>query len=149
MAEHLRLVIGGHDVALQPDQAIDIELVNPLFNDNVESGTLPFTLPIEGNRNLLKNMEDVKSDVKAMELEHQTAVVYADGIPIHHGELVVSEDQKLEDQIEVSVNSYVRSLDDLISDMNCQDVAVKDKLQIGECAGDLTPDYQFTVWAYI
>ncbi|MBR1378019.1 MAG: hypothetical protein IJ557_02695 [Bacteroidaceae bacterium] len=149
MAEHLRLVIGGHDAALQPDQAIDIELVNPLFNDNVESGTLPFTLPIEGNRNLLKNMEDVKSDVKAMELEHQATVVYADGIPIHHGELVVSEDQELEEQIEVSVNSYVRSLDDLISDMNCQDVAVKDKLQIGECIGDLTPDYQFTVWAYI
>ena len=145
MNRHVRILAGGKEIDLPDDFALDMEWVNPLFNDNVESGSLPFNIPLEGNRHLVKNMEDVKSGVRAMDVEHTPCVVYVDDVPYHSGELVVSEDQELKDSLDASINSYIRSLDDLISDLDCQDVPVKDKIQIGECIGDLVADYEFDI----
>lgn len=143
--EHIRIVANGHETTLTDDFAMDLELVNPLFNDNVQSGSLPFNIPLEGNRFLVKNAEDANSDVKVMDVEHTPCVVYVDDVPYHSGEIIVSEDQELKDTLDASINSYVRSLDDLIQDLECQDVPVKDKIQIGECVGDVTPDFTFHI----
>lgn len=145
MNRHIRIVAGGKETALPNDFSLDLELVNPLFNDNVESGSLPFVIPLDGNRHLVQNMEDVKSDVRATDVEHTPCVVYVDDVPYHSGEIVVSEDQELKDSLDASINSYIRSLDDLIQDLECWDVPVKDKIQIGECLGDLLADYFFYI----
>lgn len=148
MNGHIRILVGGREAILPDDFALDMEWVNPLFNDNVESGSLPFNIPLEGNRRFVKNIEDVKSGMRAMDVEHTPCVVYVDDVPYHSGELVVSEDQELKDSLDASINSYIRSLDDLISDLDCQDVPVKDKIQIGECIGDLVADYEFEVQVF-
>lgn len=145
MNGHIRIVAGGKETALPADFSLDFELVNPLFNDNVQSGSLPFTIQLEGNRHLVKNIEDVQSGMRVTEIEHTDCMVYIDDVPYLNGEIVVGEDQEIKDSIEASINSYVRSLDDLISDMQCQDVPVKDKIQIGECIGDVTPNYTFHI----
>ena len=145
MNRHIRIVSKGKDTALPQDFALDLELVNPIFNDNVQSGSLPFNIQLEGNRHLVQNLEDVKSDMRAIDLEHTPCMVYVDEVPYHSGELVISEDQELKDSLDASINSYVRSLDEMIDDLECWDVPLKDKIQIGECIGDVTPDYHFVV----
>lgn len=143
MSKHIRIVAAGKEVTLPPDFSLDIELVNPIFNNDVKSGSLPFSIELSKNRHLVKNIEDVKSDVRAMEVEHTPCLVYVDDVLYHSGEIEVSENQEIKDTLDASINSYIKSLDELVSDMDCQDVPVKDKIQIGEGLGELLADYKF------
>ena len=68
MKSHLAVKVAGKEMALRPDQTLDIELANPLFN-NTEMFSLPFNPPFEKNRHLMKNIDDVKSDVSPMTME--------------------------------------------------------------------------------
>lgn len=143
MQENIRIMAAGKPLVLPEDFSLNIEDVNPLFNDNVQSGSDPATLPLEGNRFLVKNLEDVNSDLRAVELEHTDMQIYIKGMPYRSGELVISEDQEISDSFDFSINSYTQALSDLISDLECWDVPVKDDIQIGECIGDVKPDFSF------
>ena len=136
MNSHLAIKIEGQDMALRPDQTIDFELSNPLFN-NVEMFSLPFDPPFEDNRHLFKNMEEPKSDASPLSMERKRAVVYGDGLPLHSGVTVIHEDEELVDGLAMNIDASTRSFDNLIGDLDCQDVPLKDKIQIGEKLGNV------------
>ena len=136
MKSHLAIQVGGKEMALRPDQTIDIELANPLFNDT-EMFSLPFNPPFEQNRHLMKNMDDVKSDVSPMTMEGLPAVVFGDGLPLHSGITVVQEDEELFGGMSLNIDASKQSFDDLIGDLQCQDVPLKDRIQIGEKIGNI------------
>ncbi len=123
-------------MALQPDQTIDFELANPLFND-CEMYSLPFNPPFDQNRHLMQNMDDVKSDVMPLAMEGLQAVVYGDGLPMHSGVTVVQENEVLDGAMSVNIDASKQSFDDLIGDLACQDVPLKDKIQLGEKIGNI------------
>jgi len=136
MYEHIRIMANGQQMQLPEDFSIDYEDVNPLFNADAESGSLPANVPIDGNRFLLKNIDDPSGDLRPMSVEHTPMQVLIDGIPYRSGEMVISDGQEITDNFDFSINSYVRRLDDLIGDLECWDVPIKDRIQIGECLGD-------------
>ena len=136
MKSHLQIKVDGKDMALLPDQTIDIELANPLFNDT-EMFSLPFNPPFEKNRHLMKNIDDVKSDVSLMSLDGLPAVVYGEGLPLHSGVTVVQEGEEMEKSLSMNIDASKESFDDLIGDLNCQDVPLKDRIQIGEKIGNI------------
>lgn len=136
MNSHLAIKVAGKEMALRPDQTLDIELANPLFN-NTEMFSLPFNPPFEKNRHLMKNIDDVKSDVSPMTMEDLPAVVYGDGLPLHSGVTVVQENDELFGGMSINIDASKQSFDDLIGDLECQDVPLKDRIQIGEKIGNI------------
>ncbi len=136
MNSHLAIKIDGQDMALRPDQTLDIELSNPLFN-NVEMFSLPFDPPFEQNRHLFMNMDEPKSDASPLSMERKQAVVYGDGLPLHSGVTVIQEGEELDSGLAMNIDASTRSFDDLIGDLECQDVPLKDKIQIGEKLGNV------------
>lgn len=146
---HIRITGTKGDLALSPDFSIDWEDVNPLFNDDVQSGSYQINVPLDGNRHRFRNIDDIHSVLRAIDFEHEPMQIYIDGIPVRSGELIVSEDQQLSDNFDATIQSYTRSLDELISDLECQDIPVKDQIKIGECIGDVTPDYTYYVYGVI
>lgn len=150
MKSHLAIKIDGHDLTLKPDQSIDIEDRNPLFNDT-EMFSLPIDVPFINNRTLLKNLDAIDSDMRPVDMEHRKAQIFADGLPFRSGVTVVQEDETLSDSISINIDASTRSFDDLIADLKCQDIPVKDKLQIGEKIGNVNVSitYKYTVEADI
>lgn len=150
MPNHIRITGTKGDLAIDDDFSLDFEDVNPLFNDNVSSGSYDISVPLNKNRHRFKNIDDIHSTLRASDFEHEPMQITIDGIPFRSGELVVTEDQQINENFSASINSFVRSLDDLISDLNCQDIDISDdEIQIGECVGDVTPDYHFSVRVHI
>lgn len=142
MNSHLALLAHGKPLTLPDDASMDIEMRNPLFNDD-EMFSLPMTLPLDGNREFLKNMEDINSNLRPVDVEHTPIQILADGLPMGSGMLVTQEDERLEDSISVSVDAAEQSFRDLISDLECQDVPLKDQILIGEKIGDVTAYINF------
>ena len=147
MNSHLSIKLDGQDMTLLPDQTIDLELSNPLFND-VDMFSYPFNPPFENNRHLFRNLDDPDSDIRPVEMEHRQAIVYAEGLPVISGVSVVQEDETLDTGMSMNIDASTRSFKDLIGDLECRDVPVKDKLQIGEKIGNVkvtvTYDYMAT-----
>lgn len=150
MTSHLAIKVDGHEMTLKPDQTVDFEDRNPLFNDT-EMFSLPFEPPFDGNRVLFKNMDDINSDMRPIDLEHKKAQVIADGLPFRSGVIVTQEDDTLDGGLSINIDASTRSFDDLIGDLKCQDIPVKDKLQIGEKIGNVNVSvtYKYTVEADI
>ena len=136
MKSHLAIKVAGKDMTLRPDQTIDIELANPLFND-AEMFSLPFNPPFEQNRHLMKNLDDVKSDVSPMALEDLPAIVFGDGLPLHSGVTQIQENDELYGGMSMNIDASKQSFDDLIGDLQCRDVPLKDRIQIGEKIGHI------------
>lgn len=136
MHSHLAIKIDGQELALKPDLSIDFEEKNPLFND-AEMFSYPFEMPFDGNRVLLKNMDDVDSDLRPVDIERKKAVVYAEGLPVRSGVIITQENETLESGMSMNIDASTRSFDDLIGDLECRDVPLKDELQIGEKIGNV------------
>ena len=84
MKSHLVIKVNGQEMALQPDQSIDFEERNPLFDD-VDMFSLPFEVPFAQNRHILKNMDDPDSDARAIDIEHLPVEIIAEGLPMRNG----------------------------------------------------------------
>lgn len=136
MNEHLSVKIGGEYVTLPDDYNIDIELLNPFFNDT-ESFTYPIELGIDSNRHLLKNVDDIHSDARLKDFSDERVVIIVEGMPLFHGKVKVDSDQEIENKIQFYCISTILDLSDLIGDVNCQDIPVKDEILIGEKIGDI------------
>ena len=93
MNSHLTILINDKPVALPDDFSIDIEDQNPVFNDT-EMFSYPFSIPLDGNRWLVKNIDDVHSAMRAVNMEHLPVRINADGLPLRSGTLVMQEDRK-------------------------------------------------------
>ena len=76
MNEHLALKIRGKYANLPEDFSIDIEDVNPIFND-YESYSFDAPLPIESNRHILKDIDNVRSTKRLIDLENESIQVIA------------------------------------------------------------------------
>lgn len=148
MNSHLAIKVDGKDMTLRPNQTLDFELANPLFNDT-EMFSLPFNPPFEKNRHLMKNIDDISSDVSPMALENLPAIVYGDGLPLHSGVTVVQEGEEIDGGMSINIDASKMSFDDLIGDLQCQDVPLKDRIQIGEKIGNIhvevSYDYQVNI----
>lgn len=146
MHSHLAIKVDGHELALKPDLTIDIEDKNPLFNDT-EMFSYPFEMPFDGNRVLLKNMDDPDSDLRPVDIERKPVVVISEGLPVRSGVVITQEDETLESGMSMNIDASTRSFDDLIGDLECRDVPLKDEIQIGEKIGNVhvSASYSYTV----
>lgn len=95
MNSKLTILAGGKPMALNDDFSINIEMSNPLFNDT-EMFSYPVSLPLDGNRHFLKNVDDVNSDLRPVNYEHTPMQIIADGIPFASGTAVMQEDEAVD-----------------------------------------------------
>lgn len=141
MNNHLAIRIKGRFLSLLPDTSVDIEDSNPYFNDVQETYSYSFEVPLDGNREVLGNVDDVQSDLRLVEHENNEMSILVDGIPLRNGKVATADDQEIADRVSISMCSNVRSLSDYFSDLECQDIPVIDKLQIGEMIGNVTASF--------
>lgn len=146
MHSHLAIIGTNGELALKPDQSINITEKNPMFND-VEMFSQQFQLPFEKNRHLVKNMEARDSSMRAIDVENERFRIVLDGLPARSTVLRVGEDVVLDDSIDVNLDATNRTFKDMIADMKCRDVSVDDDILIGEKIGDVTLHVEYqTVW---
>lgn len=150
MENKIVIDINGKSLNLPSDFSIDIEDVNPYFNDN-ESFSYEVPISIESNRAIFKDVDDVQSDKRMVDFENATMRLKVNGVPFRSGKLQISEDAEVSDEINISMISTSATLKDLISDKNCQDIPVKDKIQIGEMIGDINikGSIESTIWIWL
>ena len=141
MNSHLTILINDKPVALPDDFSIDIEDQNPVFNDT-EMFSYPFSIPLDGNRWLVKNIEDVHAAVRAVNMEHLPTRIHADGLPFRSGTLVMQDDEEITDSLSMNIDASTQSFNDLISDLQCRDIPVKDQIIIGEKIGNVRVDIE-------
>ncbi len=136
MNSHLTILINDREMVLPDDFTIDVEDQNPVFN-STEMFSYPFEIPLDGNRWLVKNIENSQSSLRAVSLEHLPTRINVDGVPFRSGTLVMSDDEEITDSLSMNIDAGTQSFDDLISNLNCRDVPVKDKIKIGEKIGNV------------
>lgn len=141
MNSHLTILINDKPVALPDDFSIDIEDQNPVFNDT-EMFSYPFSIPLDGNRWLVKNIEDVHAAVRAVNMEYLPTRIHADGLPFRSGTLVMQDDEEITDSLSMNIDASTQSFNDLISDLQCRDIPVKDQIIIGEKIGNVRVDIE-------
>lgn len=139
MNSHLSILINDKPVALPDDFSIDIEDQNPVFNDT-EMFSYPFSIPLDGNRWLVKNIEDVHAAMKAVNMELLPVRINADGLPFRSGTLVMQDGEEITNSLSMSIDASTQSFSELISDLQCRDIPVKDQLIIGEKIGNVRVD---------
>ena len=142
MESKLSVEINGKELNLPSDFSIDMEDVNPYFNDN-ESFSYEVPVSIDDNREVFKNVDDVQSDKRLVELENASMRLKVSGMPFRSGKLQTSEDTEVSGEINISMVSAIKTLTDMIGDKNCQDIPVKDRIQIGEMIGNVQVDCEF------
>lgn len=134
MKSHVEVILKGHSLQHNEDFSLDIEERNPIFNNN-EMFSLPVQFPLDGNREVVKNIDSVQSDMRPVQLEHEPVQIKVDGMPFKTGVAVVREEEEISDTISMNVDSSTQSFDDLIGDLECREVPLKDKIQLGEKIG--------------
>ena len=131
---------------LPDDFSIDIDDQNPLFNDN-EMFSYPCRMPMEGNRFLLGNIDDPTNIDRPVNLEHTKMRIVVDNQPFRSGTLVTSEDEEIDNALTMNISASEHSMQDLIGQLNCRDIPVKDKILIGEKIGNVKcqVNYDFNI----
>lgn len=148
MSNHLQVKIDGEYINTYEDFSVDFEDVNPLFND-YESYSLDVEIPVESNRHKLKTIDNVHNTQKLVEYEHLPMQIIVDGVPFRSGLLRVGESEVIDDSINVSMVSTFLAIKDMVSDLTCRDIPIKDKIKIGEMIGDVFVDFKYNyslVW---
>lgn len=122
-----------------------------MFNDTEEMFSYPAPVPLVGNMATLKNIKDINTDFRAVELEHLPARIFVDSFPFASGNIEVMPDEEIEDSTTLNITAARQSFADLIGDMKCSDVNIKDEIVIGEKIGNVHVDavYTYTVNAKI
>ena len=141
MNSHLSILINDKPVTLPDDFSIDIEDQNPVFNDT-EMFSYPFSIPLDGNRWLVKNIEDIHAAMKAVNMEHLPTRIHADGLPFRSGTLVMQDDEEITNSLSMNIDASTQSFSELISDLQCRDIPVKDQIIIGEKIGNVRVDIE-------
>lgn len=143
MNSHIRIQLDGKDLVLPSDFSMDIEEQNPLFND-VEMFSYPVSIPLEGNRSVIKNVDDINSDERVSHLEHLPMRCWVDGFPFKSGVAVVQEDERVEGNVSINMDASTQSFSDLIGDLKCNEIPVKDEIVIGEKIGNVQVSAYYT-----
>lgn len=134
----LALKIGDQWARLSQGTSITVTEKSAVFDDG-NAFSIPFQLNAEMNRHLLGNATEVSGVSFYEAIDRKPAVLYVQGIPLFHGQIRLdSEEAAIEDGcIDVNLESGNLTLDDLIADMNCRDVPLKDKIILGEKLDDM------------
>lgn len=147
MNSKLVILAGGNPMTLSDDFSISIELSNPLFNDT-EMFSYPVSLPLDGNRHFLKNVDDINSDLRPVSYEHTPMQIIADGIPFASGTAVMQEDEAVDGSLSMNIDASTQSFDDLIGDLKCNEVPIParyhDELLIGEKIDEVNVQVEYT-----
>ena len=141
MNSHLTILINDKPMALPDDFSIDIEDKNPVFNDT-EMFSYPFSIPLEGNRWLVKNIDDIRAAVRAVNLEHLPTRIHADGLPFRSGTLVMQDEEEIKDSLSMNIDAGTQSFSELIGSLECRDIPLKDTIYIGEKIGNVRVDIE-------
>ena len=136
MKSHLDIELKGKPLVLGDDFSVDMEERNPLFNDT-EMFSLPVPVPLEGNRDFVQNIDTPQADLRPINLEHEPMRMIVSGMPFKSGQVSVTEDEEIKGAITLNFDAARQSFDDLIGDLECQDVPLKDQIQIGEKIGNV------------
>ena len=131
MKSHIALKAKSGYLAMKPDASLTITEKNPMFND-VEMFSQTFQLPLDKNRHLAKNLDDVNSTLRAVDMEGERIDVIVDGIPMRTAVLKVQDDVVIDNSIDVNLDATNRTFKDMIQDMQCRDVDLVDDILIGE-----------------
>lgn len=136
MHSHLDIELRNTPLVLPDDFSISIEERNPLFY-NTEMFSYPVPIPLKGNRSIVKNIEDPAADIRPTQLEYEPVRIIADGMPFKSGIVKMTEGEDVRDSLTLNVDASAQSFEDLIGDLECQDVPLKDKIQVGEMIGNV------------
>ena len=135
MNSHIAILAGGKPLTLPQDFSISMEMNNTLFHES-DIFSYPVELPVEGNRHLLKDVDDVAADMRPIDLERTPMQIYVEGMPLASGPAVVQEDERTDSKVSVSIDASMRSFSDLISDLKFNEVPIpahyRPSLLIGE-----------------
>lgn len=148
MKSHVTIKAKGKPLVLPEDFSLDIDDQNPLFNDT-EMFSYPVQIPLEGNRFLVGNVDSAISDIRPVELEHTPMRIIVDGLPFRGGSAVLADDDEVDGALSMNIDSGSQSFDDLIGDLSCRDIPVKDKIQIGEKIGNLSCEVTYDFHAKV
>ena len=143
MHSHLDIQINEQSLVLPDDFSLSVSEQNPMFND-VSFFSNPASIPTKGNMAVLKNIAHRDSNMRAMDLEHADARIFADGLPLNHGQVITQDGSEIKDTFEFNIDAQQQSFSELIGDLECQDVAVKDDLLIGQQIGRIEGSYNCT-----
>lgn len=148
MHSHLDIQINGQSLVLPDDFSLSVSEQNPMFND-VSFFSYPANIPTKGNMAVLKNIAHRDSDMRAMDLEHADARITADGLPLNSGQVITQDGSEIKDTFEFNIDAQQQSFSELIGNLDCQDVAVKDRLLIGQQIGRIQGYYSITARDYV
>ena len=142
--QHLALKINNKYVVVPEDFSVDFEDVNPLWND-YESFAADIMLPIEVNRGLFADMDTIQSDKTMISLDDLPMQIIVDGIPYRSGKSKSSDNEIIEDTMSFSMIQSSLTLEDMVANLTCQDIPVKDKIKIGEMVGNVKIEVSYNV----
>lgn len=123
MNSKLVILANEQPLTLGDDFSISVELSNPLFNDN-DVFSYPVSVPLEGNRHILKNIDDINSDIRPVSYEHTPMRIVADGVPFANGTAVMQEDEEVAGAVAMNIDASTQSFDDLIGDLKCNEIEI-------------------------
>ncbi len=133
---HLSVKINNHYLTVPEDFSVDFEDVNPLWND-YESFAADIELPVEPNRAVLTDVDTMQSDTRLSSIDGQPMQLIIDGLPFRSGKAQTQEGESITDTVMLSMSQTSETLDDIVANLNCREVPVKDKIQIGEKIGNV------------
>ena len=133
---HLSVKINNHYLTVPEDFSVDFEDVNPLWND-YESFAADIELPVEPNRAVLTDVDTVQSDTRLSSIDGQPMQLIIDGLPFRSGKAQTQEGEVMGATVTLSMNQTAETLDEMVAGINCREVPVKDKIQIGEMIGNV------------
>lgn len=139
---HLSVKINNHYLTVPEDFSVDFEDVNPLWND-YESFAADIELPVEPNRAVLTDVDTVQSDTRLSSIDGQSMQLIIDGLPFRSGKAQTQEGESITDTVMLSMSQTSETLDDIVANLNCREVPVKDKIQIGEKIGNVRVELSF------
>lgn len=137
-----------HDLTLADDASISVVDQNPLFHES-EMFTYPVSMPLEGNRAIVQNIDDAYSDLRPVSLEHLPARILVDGMPFRSGTLVMSDDEEVDGKLGMNIDANEHSFSDLIDNLKCRDIPMGDDILIGEKIGDVKADITYDYHIYV
>lgn len=128
----LALQIDGKWAVLGDGDSVNIENNSPVWGEG-NSFSLPFELDIEANRHILGNADQITGESVYKVLDGKRAVLYTLGIPVYYGKIKMDDEVELsEGKVDVTLVSGNLTFDEMIKGMNCQEVELKDRIEVGE-----------------
>lgn len=117
---------------LDSDTSVKIEMQSPLFG-NGSTFSYPFTIPVEPNRHIIGNADQMHGARLHDILHMRPARLWLCGIPFRRGIIRLDEEVEVTPggEIEIELTSERGEWDEMIDGMKARDVSVRDDICIG------------------